>query len=158
MRHLVRDAHDLCALLESGKVTQHLIDIKLLANTLHQGLMKHTCIGDDADYITLRSVLDRAYQQASEGKGKERHAQDLPFDKQPMQSISALVGSDDGLRYQAIKKIQESKRLHSRSHQVAELLGAINYIAGVIIFIEARGNSDAGHVISNTQDHLSTTE
>jgi len=90
------------------------------------------------DYATLKSVLDRAFDQASKGKGKERHAQNLPFDKQPMLTISDMVGSADGLRYQAIKKIQESKRLPVIGHQVAELLGAINYLAGVVIFTEKK--------------------
>lgn len=88
------------------------------------------------DYKTLSDVLERAYQQAAHGKGKERHANNLPFDKQPMQTISQLVGSADGLRYQAIKKIQEAGRM-DKDAAVKELLGAINYIAGVIIYIES---------------------
>jgi len=90
----------------------------------------------DPDYKTLSDVLERAYQQAAHGKGKERHANNLPFDKQPMQTISQLVGSADGLRYQAIKKIQEAGRM-DKDAAVKELLGAINYIAGVIIYIES---------------------
>lgn len=88
------------------------------------------------DYKTLSDVLERAYQQAAHGKGKERHANNLPFDRQPMQTISQLVGSADGLRYQAIKKIQEAGRM-DKDAAVKELLGAINYIAGVIIYIES---------------------
>ena len=88
------------------------------------------------DYKTLSDVLERAYQQAAHGKGKERHANNLPFNRQPMQTISQLVGSADGLRYQAIKKIQEAGRM-DKDAAVKELLGAINYIAGVIIYIES---------------------
>ena len=92
-------------------------------------------ISTDTKYDSLQYVLHRAFLQASAGKGKERHAQDLPFTEQPMQSISALLGSHKGLQYQAIKKIQESNRLpHERA--VAEMLGAINYIAGAIIYME----------------------
>ena len=40
------------------------------------------------NYSTLRNVLDRAFEQASSGKGQERHGQNLPFDKQPMNSSS----------------------------------------------------------------------
>lgn len=88
------------------------------------------------DYKSLSDVLERAYQQAAHGKGRERHAQDQPFDKQPMQTISQLVGSSDGLRYQAIKKIQEAGRM-DKDAAIRELLGAINYIAGTIIYMES---------------------
>ena len=90
------------------------------------------------DYATLNDVLNRAYDQASKGKGKDRHAQSLSFDKQPIQQISNLIGSSDGLYYQAIKKIQESRRLPTVERQVAELLGAIVYIAGAIIYEEKK--------------------
>ena len=86
------------------------------------------------NYSTLRNVLDRAFEQASSGKGQERHGQNLPFDKQPMQQIQDLVGEGFALG-QAIKKMQESQRL-SHDAAIRELLGAINYIAGVIIHKE----------------------
>lgn len=86
-------------------------------------------------YESLASVLHMAYDQAASGKGKERHAIDLPFDQQPMQMASRLAGSHDGLIYQAIKKASESQRMpHDRA--VKELLGAINYLAGAIIYRE----------------------
>lgn len=88
----------------------------------------------DSNYTSLQAVLDDAYDQASEGKGKERHAQDLPFTEQPMAKIQSLVGNGFTLG-QAIKKIQESQRLPpDRAYQ--ELLGAINYIAGAAIAIK----------------------
>ena len=90
--------------------------------------------GGDDNYSTLRNVLDRAFEQASSGKGQERHGQNLPFDKQPMQQIQDLVGEGFALG-QAIKKMQESQRL-SHDAAIRELLGAINYIAGVIIHKE----------------------
>lgn len=88
-------------------------------------------------YESLASVLLRAYNQAAHGKGAERHACDRPFTEQPMQSISGLLGSHTGLLYQAMKKVQESERLDVDA-QIRELLGAINYIAGAVIFIEAK--------------------
>lgn len=91
----------------------------------------------DPDYHSLWNVLTRAYEQAAAGKGKERHAQGQPFEQQPMQLISDLISSPDGLHYQAIKKIQESRRL-SPEAEIKELLGAINYIAGIIIYKEKR--------------------
>ncbi len=86
-------------------------------------------------YESLAGVLRRAYDQAAQGKGAERHANSLPFDKQPMQSISTLLNDHTGLLYQAIKKIQESTRM-DKDAAVRELLGAINYCAGAVIFLE----------------------
>ena len=100
-------------------------------------ITKKTPDMDVPGYASLADVLARAYDQAARGKGKERHAQDLPFDQQPMQTISQLVGSADGLRYQAIKKIQEAPRLAPEAG-VRELLGAIVYLAGAIIHQEQR--------------------
>ncbi len=88
-------------------------------------------------YESLADVLDRAFAQAAAGKGAERHACSRSFNEQPMQSISALLGSHTGLLYQAMKKIQESERMDTQA-AVRELLGAINYVAGAIIFIEAK--------------------
>lgn len=87
-------------------------------------------------YESLANVLQRAYDQAAQGKGAERHANSLPFDKQPMQSISTLLGDHTGLLYQAMKKIQESTRM-DKDAAIRELLGAINYCAGAVIFLEA---------------------
>lgn len=85
-------------------------------------------------YELLDDVLARAYRQASQGKGAERHAQGAPFDEQPMQRLCELYGVGFALG-QAAKKTQESQRLpHERA--VAELLGAINYIAGAVIYLE----------------------
>ncbi len=87
-------------------------------------------------YDSLTNVLDRAFDQAARGKGDERHAQGASFDDQPMQIISGLINSAEGMRFQAIKKLQEGARLDD-AHQVHELLGAINYIAGIVIYLEA---------------------
>jgi hypothetical protein len=90
------------------------------------------------DYASLSNVLRRAYDQASDGKGSERHGQNLPFTKQPMQLIQDLIGEGFALG-QAIKKIQESQRL-PHDAAIRELLGAINYIAGAIIHKEKENN------------------
>ena len=86
-------------------------------------------------YETLHNVLNRAYEQAAKGKGKERHAGDLPFDEQPMQQISDLLNADAGMAFQACKKIHESRGL-PHDAKIRELLGAINYIAGMVIWHE----------------------
>lgn len=86
------------------------------------------------NYASLSNVLRRAYDQASSGKGQERHGQDLQFTKQPMQLIQDLCGEGFALG-QAMKKMQESQRL-PHDAAIRELLGAINYIAGAIIHKE----------------------
>ncbi len=86
-------------------------------------------------YESLEGVLARAYQQAAVGKGAERHAQDKPFDEQPMQLLINLYGSGFALG-QAGKKMQEAMRL-PHDAAIRELLGAINYIAGAVINMEA---------------------
>jgi len=83
-------------------------------------------------YSSLENVLAMALDQASPGKGKERHAEDAePFEKQQICEITRRVGQGFPLG-QAVKKIQESPRLVSE-HRINELLGAINYIAASII-------------------------
>lgn len=85
-------------------------------------------------YATLRNVLDRAYEQAATGKGNERHGNMLNFERQPMQDVTKLVGLGFPLG-QAIKKAQEATRLETDA-AVKELLGAINYLAGAVIWLE----------------------
>ncbi len=91
-------------------------------------------------YHHLSTVLDEALEQASEGKGRERHAQDLPFHEQPMQQLIDLYGMGFAL-WQAGKKMQESQRL---PHDAArnELLGAIVYIAGAIVAMDRAENGE----------------
>lgn len=96
-------------------------------------------------YEKLDDVLARAYKQASEGKGKERHANDLPFHEQPMQQVNRIVGV--GFSHgQAIKKIAESQNM-APEQAVHELLGAIVYIAGGIISLEAANDNKSGEPI-----------
>jgi hypothetical protein len=85
-------------------------------------------------YNSLANVLQRAFNQAAKGKGAERHAQGEPFDQQVMQDGARRFGVG-GLLFQAFKKSEESQRLqHDKA--VAELLGAINYLAGAVIAME----------------------
>lgn len=91
-------------------------------------------------YERLADVLERAFDQAATGKGAERHAQDLPFEEQPMQQLILLYGAGFALG-QAAKKAQESMRLPA-GRDVAELLGAINYLAGAVIALERERQPD----------------
>lgn len=88
-----------------------------------------------AGYEQLAAVLDEALAQAQSGKGHTRHATGQPFHEQPIIGICDLLGSADFALGQAIKKLQESKRL-SNGHAKAERLGAINYIVAAILYDE----------------------
>lgn len=93
-----------------------------------------TLCADDG-YDSLRHVLALALEQASSGKGKERHAvAHRSFDRQPIMEIGHMVGSGFALG-QAIKKAQESTRLPP-DRAKAELLGAINYLAAAYLLLE----------------------
>ena len=92
---------------------------------------------ENSKYRSLHRVLVAALAQAAVGKGSERHGNDLPFNEQPMQTISKLLDCQEGLLFQAIKKTQESARMKPEA-AVRELLGAINYLAGAIIFIDEK--------------------
>lgn len=87
------------------------------------------------DYSGLYSVLMDALDQACNGKGKERHANDKPFEEQPMQTHCDALGSPQGMAYQVMKKTAEAMGMADPAHQIRELLGAINYAAGMIIWI-----------------------
>lgn len=85
-------------------------------------------------YAPLRHVFQLALEQAAEGKGKERHATDKTFDRQPMLEIGRMVGHGFCLG-QAIKKAQEASRMEPDAAK-RELLGAINYLAGAYLLLE----------------------
>ena len=105
-------------------------------------LLEATRIGQqevaDANYGRLRSVLNRAYDQAAHGKGRERHANEDPFERQLIVRIGQTLGHAVDFNIgQAWKKAVESRRLpHARG--IAELLGAINYLAAAVIIMEER--------------------
>lgn len=89
---------------------------------------------DAPGYEHLAAVLKDAYAQAAFGKGKEHHANDLPFDHQPMQAISRLLGNPTGMTYQVCKKVVEAMNMKDHAARRRELLGAIVYLAGVIVY------------------------
>lgn len=84
-------------------------------------------------YHALAVTLAEAFEQAATGKGKERHANDLPFTRQRMQTIAQGMGTEAGLIYQACKKSQESMAMDEPA-AARELAGAIVYLAGAIIY------------------------
>lgn len=83
-------------------------------------------------YKTLEDILKAAYDHAATGKGKERHAAGQKFEDQPIMVLQKLF--TNGPLFQAGKKMHESQGMDKEA-AVKELLGAINYIAGRIIYI-----------------------
>ena len=98
-------------------------------------------------YMSLRCILDEAYKQAAEGKGKERHAGGKPFLRQPIMEIGRMVGEGYNMG-QAMKKLQEAETLLHLEGKgveaaVRELLGAIVYTASAVILLrEKYGDKD----------------
>lgn len=90
---------------------------------------------DHDDYAGLAAVLLGALEQAAYGKGRERHANDLPFEDQPMNAICDILGSPEGMAYQVTKKVAEALKMPTYEQQERELFGAINYTAGIIIWL-----------------------
>ena len=86
-------------------------------------------------YRKLSDVLQQAFEHASNGKGKERHASEEAFEDQPIMWIEKHFKSFQ--LGQAVKKMHESQRLPN-DRAVAELLGAINYIAAKIITLRGQ--------------------
>lgn len=99
----------------------------------------------DAKYISLRHVLELAYEQSARGKGSERHANGKAFDEQPIMEIARMVGPG-GHAYQIMKKAQEAVTMHDKGHYHAaqqELLGAIVYCAAMWNLIEPKRAAEA---------------
>ena len=89
-------------------------------------------------YDSLSDVLTAAINQAAYGKGLERHADKRPFHEQPIMRETEAVGLGHpaGL---ARKKILEAVRCcHDHPERaIADLLGAINYTAALVIAIRS---------------------
>ncbi len=91
-------------------------------------------------YESLHRVLMKALSQAQDGKGKERHATEgEPFEDQLICTINRRLESTHFSLGQAVKKIYESARLPNE-RAVAELLGAIVYIASATLILEEKKN------------------
>lgn len=101
---------------------------------------------------SLRKVLDMAYDQAINGKGKERHGNGKPFEEQPWRDICSLT-SEDFMLGQAMKKLNESRRLPHEA-AVKEQLGAIVFTAMCVITRMEKMNNviDGDCTQSNSSD------
>lgn len=94
-------------------------------------------------YDELAIILRDAFKQASEGKGRERHANDMPFDQQPMQTLSDMFDSDKGMAFQVVKKLREGLDMPEYDRMERELLGSIVYTAGIILWHKRRRDTHA---------------
>lgn len=96
------------------------------------------CIPDGHPYAPLAKVLEMAFKQSSEGKGKVRHASGgTPFVQQPIMTIGRMVGPGYQAG-QAQKKLQEAMGMIERGEfdaAFAEALGTIVYAAAFAIRI-----------------------
>lgn len=101
------------------------------ATAIQNAVMKNVLPGYDA----LAWVLAKAMDQAQNGKGNQRHqVGDAPFTAQPICSLTRTYG----LAYpfgQAAKKTHEVGQLEHKNAKLAEVLGAINYLAAAYIVI-----------------------
>jgi hypothetical protein len=98
------------------------------------------------EYNSLFVVLMDAYDQAANGKGAARHnlSGEIPFERQRMQLISELIDSPKGMEYQAVKKLTEGMAMQNKGACIRELLGAVNYIAGMVVYLRKKHANELG--------------
>lgn len=96
-------------------------------------------MGKNKSYESLERELSEAFKQASEGKGKERHADGESFDRQKICVIARWVSGSPaaGVLFQAVKKAVESSRL-SPEAALRELDGAIVYLAAAKVLLREK--------------------
>lgn len=97
---------------------------------------------DRDDYLPLLRTFLGALEQAAYGKGRERHANDLPFTEQPILTMARMLDSDAGLAQQVIKKTIEARTLPTKQARINELRGTLVYAAAMILFEEMYGRAD----------------
>ena len=99
---------------------------------------EHKMLVDDGKdpYYVLQYELQSAFRQASEGKGKERHATGESFEQQKIVTIGRWVAGSPaaGCLQQVIKKTAEAARLDHEA-AIRELDGAIVYACAAKILL-----------------------
>jgi hypothetical protein len=94
-------------------------------------------------YSKLWNMLCRAYEQASEGKGRERHASDDPFEQQEICEGIRKCGTG-AATFQVRKKILEAARLMEKGEYeqaLTDILGAIVYASAFGIVVDEKLNA-----------------
>lgn len=110
-------------------------------------MTRHVRLAAMPGYESLAAVLDNALHQAQAGKGQERHAVDgEPFHDQQIVQLGEWMGGSTAFAIgQACKKAIESTRFSvTPERAIAELLGAINYLAAAVLVIQRRQRSSGG--------------
>lgn len=105
-------------------------------------------------YERLEAVYRDAVEQAAKGKGRDRHVRHgEPFHEQRMIKIAELLGDPRVLAYQVIKKIAEGLDLPpaARRH---ELLGSLNYLAGLVLAYDKSEASCDGALNDDSQEQV----
>ena len=85
-------------------------------------------------YKSLEDTLKLALLRSSEGKGKERHADDLPFEQQDICQELRIFNSISPALFQIRKKAKETRKL-STGNAANELLDIIVYAAAAYIIL-----------------------
>lgn len=88
---------------------------------------------EQRNYLALQQVLDAAYERASRGKGRERHATDNKFEDQPICTELRQLGISPAI-FQIRKKALESTRMDP-TRAINELLDVIVYAAASVIIL-----------------------
>lgn len=101
------------------------------------------CADLNSRYATLIATFNLALEQASKGKGHQRHDDGSNFESQLICDITRrLSGSPVAFSLgQAVKKIYETVNLSAPDKQIHELLGALNYLAAAIIVLQEGRNA-----------------
>lgn len=88
-------------------------------------------------YETLASALEEGYRQSAEGKGRQRHANGKPFDRQPILEVGRIVGIGFNAG-QVMKKAGEAAQMAQRGEREAaihEFQGVLVYAASCIVLL-----------------------
>lgn len=96
-------------------------------------------------YELLANILTDAFEQASMGKGKERHGRGLPWHKQAIFTLGRQYGPG-GTGFQAAKKIGEAMGMIERGEFEAaerEILGTIVYAAATVALVREKAKQIA---------------
>jgi hypothetical protein len=96
-------------------------------------------------YELLANILTDAFEQASTGKGKERHGRGLPWHEQAIFTLGRQYGPG-GTGFQAAKKIGEAMGMIERGDFEAaerEILGTIVYAAATVALVREKAKQIA---------------
>lgn len=110
-------------------------DLATMVNKLSAELTAYSSVRVEPGYEPLFAELITALDQSQAGKGKERHANGLPFLEQPIMTNARQCGAG-GPAQQVMKKTGEAIGMHKRGETdraIKELHGAMVYAAATIL-------------------------